>query len=117
MNKNGATSETPGGLSTEKGIGRQTASAERPTRAVSRPLSTPSPMRAEIREDGAVLQLFFSPAAWSAERVEELSGTLREVLSLAAADPGLPVGDLPLALPARPGRITGHSLSAPQFNF
>src|SRR3984957_8275002 len=50
LNKNGATSETPGALSTEKGIGRQTASAERPTRAVSRPLSTPSPMRAEIRE-------------------------------------------------------------------
>jgi hypothetical protein len=74
-------------------------------------------LRAETREDGAVLQLFFSPAAWSAERVEELSETLREVLSLAAADPGLPVGDLPLALPARPGKITGHSLSAPQFNF
>ena len=34
LNRNGATSETPGGLSTENGIGRQTASAESPTRAV-----------------------------------------------------------------------------------
>ena len=49
-NRNGATSATPGGLSTANGAGRQTASAERPTRAVSRPLSTPSPMRAEMRE-------------------------------------------------------------------
>ena len=30
MNRNGATSETPGALSTEKGAGRQTASAEKP---------------------------------------------------------------------------------------
>src|SRR6476620_9580952 len=50
LNRNGATSETPGGLSTENGIGRQTARAESPTRAVSSPLSTPSPIRAEMRE-------------------------------------------------------------------
>ena len=50
LNRNGATSETPGALSTEKGIGRQTASADKPTRAVRMPLSTPSPARAEMRE-------------------------------------------------------------------
>ena len=49
-NRNGATSATPGGLSTSNGAGRQTAIADRPTRAVSRPLSTPSPSRAEMRE-------------------------------------------------------------------
>ena len=50
VNRNGATSETPGALSTEKGMGRQTARADDPTRAVSKPLSTPSPIRAEMRE-------------------------------------------------------------------
>ena len=52
LNKNGATSETPGGFATAKGAGRQTASAERPTRAVSRPFSTPSPiLRRDARRD------------------------------------------------------------------
>ena len=50
LNRNGATSETRGALSTEKGMGRQTASVERPTRVVSITLSTPSPERAEMRE-------------------------------------------------------------------
>jgi radical SAM PhpK family P-methyltransferase len=77
-------------------------------------------LRVEAREEGAVLQLFFSPAAWSAGRVEELGEALRDVLSLAAADPGVAVGDIPLAAPARPGRLSGRSLAAlaaPQFNF
>ena len=50
LNRNGATSDTPGVLSTEKGAGRQTARADSPTLAVSRPLSTPSPIRAEMHE-------------------------------------------------------------------
>src|SRR5579883_218077 len=50
LSTNGATSATPGGFSAPKGAGRQTASAESPTRAVRSPLSTPSPSRAESFE-------------------------------------------------------------------
>ena len=47
LNKNGATSPTPGGRLVAKGRGRQTAIAESPTRAVNNPFKTPSPSRAD----------------------------------------------------------------------
>ena len=74
-------------------------------------------LRLETREDGWALQLLSSNGAWAPERVEEMGAALLEILSLAATDPEIQVGDIPLAMPAPPSAISERPLSTLQFNF
>ena len=74
-------------------------------------------LRLDVRADGLTLQFLSSPGVWAPERMEELGVALLEILSVAAADPDIPVGDIPLAMPAPPAEISERPLSSLQFNF
>jgi radical SAM PhpK family P-methyltransferase len=73
-------------------------------------------LRLEVR-DGPALQLLSSDGAWAPERIEEMGAALLEILSTAAAEPDIPVGDIPLAMPVLPAEISERPLSTLQFNF
>jgi anaerobic magnesium-protoporphyrin IX monomethyl ester cyclase len=71
----------------------------------------------EDGEDGCRLQLVYSPAAWEAERIAKLGEALLEIVSAAAGNPGVALGDVPLAALARPAGLSGRPLAALEFNF
>lgn len=74
-------------------------------------------LRLDAREDGPSLDLLFSPGVWGPERIADLGSALLKILSAAALDPDVPVGDVPLAMPAPLAGISERPLSALQFNF
>jgi anaerobic magnesium-protoporphyrin IX monomethyl ester cyclase len=73
-------------------------------------------LRAEAREDGCGLQLLYLPDAWTSERIAMLGETLLEIVSVAASDPDVPLGDIPLTV-SRPAELSGRPLAALEFNF
>jgi radical SAM PhpK family P-methyltransferase len=74
-------------------------------------------LRVVPREDGCALQLVSSHGAWTSERRAKLGEALLEIVSLAAADPDIPLGDIPLAFLAPLAELSGRSLAALEFNF
>ncbi|HWM92613.1 MAG TPA: PhpK family radical SAM P-methyltransferase [Thermoanaerobaculia bacterium] len=71
----------------------------------------------EEREEGAALHLLSSRRVWAPERIADLGAALLKILSAAAVDPDVPVGDIPLAMPVPLAEISGRPLSSLQFNF
>ena len=63
------------------------------------------------------LQLVYSPAAWEAEHIAKLGEALLEIVSVAAGNPGVALGDVPLAALVRPAGLSGQPLAALEFNF
>jgi hypothetical protein len=74
-------------------------------------------LRVEDRADGLALQLLSARGAWAPERLEGLGEALLEILSMAAVNPDVSLGDVPLAMLARPTRFSGRPLAALEFNF
>jgi hypothetical protein len=68
-------------------------------------------------EDATALRLLFSPRVWAPDRIADMGAALLRILSAAAADPDVAVGDIPLAMTAPFAEISGRQLSALQFNF
>ncbi len=73
-------------------------------------------LRLEQRGDGQALQLLARGEA-PAAGLEELGEALLEILGAAAGDPGVLLGDVPLAVLAHLPRLPGRPLAALQFNF
>ena len=73
-------------------------------------------VKAEARRDGCALQLLSLPGAWTSERVATLGQALLEIVSVAAANPYVTLGDIPLTLP-HPAGLSGRPLAALEFNF
>lgn len=70
-----------------------------------------------LDEDGAALRLLFSPRVCAPERVADMGTALLRILSAAAANPDVAVGDIPLAMPAPLAEVSGRPLGALQFHF
>ncbi len=75
-------------------------------------------LRVEPSGHELAFELLTASAALAPERVEELGETLREILTAAALNPAVRLGDITItALARRPAQLPGHSLAALQFNF
>ena len=89
------------------GAGRHTLNAEMPTRAVSKPLSTPSPMRAEIFD-----AMPWPTTCWMSELPTAMPPVMARWAPIERSEPeeaqhartsAVNLGDAP-AQPRRPGR-------------
>ena len=63
-------------------------------------------LRCSGRKGSRILALAFNPAYFRRERVEELAGRLNTVIHFAAANPALPVGDLPIITEPERRKVT-----------
>jgi radical SAM PhpK family P-methyltransferase len=74
-------------------------------------------LRVAAGKDGCTLQFLSSPGEWTSERIECLGEALLQILRLAAEQPDVSLGDIPLASLARPTGLPGGPLGALEFNF